>query len=139
MAKALQPARAVNLSLRGLRSSSQSFLGSKLPVFLHVSNLYHLMAFALYLLLLSYFAKNTAARVVRTISSVIQLSVILLCLDILIGFLLIEKLYGSNLSAGWISKSIFGFPLLVLASFVWMWTSRRRAQRLSGARTDTKV
>ncbi len=108
-------------------------------MFLHVSNLYHLIAFALYLLFLGFFAKNTSARAMRTVSSIIQLSVILLCLDILIGFLLVEKLYGSSLSAGWISKSIFGFPLLVVASFAWMWYCRRKAKRVSSSSSDTKV
>ena len=98
-------------------------------MFLHISNLFHIAAFVVYLLILGVFARNTRAKIIRTVSSLIQMSVVLLGIDILIGFLAIEPAYGSHLSAGWISKSVFGVPLLTLGSFVWMWVARRNARR----------
>ena len=108
-------------------------------MFLHISNLYHVIAFVVYLLFLGMLAKNTRGKALRTISTLIQMGVVLLCIDILIGFLAIDAFYGPNLSAGWISKSIFGFPVLMIASFVWMWLARRRAKRSLSSGADTEV
>lgn len=108
-------------------------------IFLHVSNALHMGAFLIYLLFLGFFARDPRGKVIRTASTLIQMSVVLLCIDLLIGFFVIEAAYGSNLSAGWISKSIFGFPALLMLSFVWMWTARRRAKRASSAGADTEV
>ena len=99
-------------------------------MFLHISNLYHLIAFALYFFVLFVFARNPKGKVVRTVSTLIQLTVVLLCVDILIGFVAIEAVYDSNLSAGWISKAIFGFPFLLIANLVVMWWVRRRAPKI---------
>lgn len=85
------------------------------------------------------FARDPRGKVVRTASTLIQLSVVLLCVDLLVGFFVIEAAYGPNLSAGWISKSIFGFPALLIASFAWMWVARRRAKQVSRARADAEV
>lgn len=108
-------------------------------MFLHISNLYHLVAFVLYFLMLYVFSRNPQGKVVRTVSTLIQLTVVLLCVDILIGFVVIEAVYGSNLSAGWISKSIFGFPILLIANFGLMWWVRRRPRKPSGPGTDTEI
>lgn len=99
-------------------------------MFLHESNLYHLIAFGLYFFTLFVFARNPRGKIVRTVSTLIQLTVVLLCVDILIGFTAIESMYGSNLSAGWISKAIFGLPFLLLLNFGVMWWVRRRAPKI---------
>ena len=96
---------------------------------MHISNLYHLIAFAFYFVVLLSFSRNPRGKVVRTVSTLIQLTVVMLCVDILIGFAAIEAVYGSNQSASWISKAIFGFPVLLLANFIIMWHVRRRSPK----------
>ena len=61
-------------------------------MFLHISNLCHLMAFVIYLLLLGLLARNPRGKTIRTVSTLIEMGVVLLCIDILIGFLAIVVL-----------------------------------------------
>ncbi len=96
---------------------------------LHESNLYHLVVFVASFLLLDYIGRNTRVKRMRSISTLIQLGVVLLCVDLLVGFALIDKLYGSSLSAGWISKALFAYPALTLLAIGRVFVHHKRAAK----------
>ncbi len=93
------------------------------------SNLVHLLLFASYLGILIMVAGNVRVKLMRNVSSMIQLTVLLLCIDLLMGFFLIERYYGGSESASWIIKSIYGLPVLLVVSLVWMYRKRKRYER----------
>lgn len=93
------------------------------------STLIHVAVFAAYLGILLTLAGNVRVKVMRNVSSLIQLTGVLLCVDLLAGFFLIEKYYDSHESASWISKTIFVTPVLLLASLVWMRRAHKKASR----------
>ena len=95
----------------------------------HESNLYHLLAFIAYFALLAGNAGNVRISKARMASTLVQLAVLILCVDLLIGFFAIEQIYGSSISAGWITKSIYGVPFLFLLSLAWMFRAHRAARR----------
>lgn len=96
---------------------------------MHESNLFHLGIFIASFFLLDMFARNTRIPRMRTVSTLIQLSVVLICVDLLIGFTVIDRVYGSSLSAGWMSKALFGFPALLLIGIWRTFYHHRRAQQ----------
>ncbi len=100
---------------------------------LHESNLFHLGVFIASFVLLDLFARNTRIPRMRTVSTLIQLSVVLICVDLLIGFTLIDRVYGSSHSASWMSKALFGFPALLLLAIGRTFYHHRRA-RLQNAK-----
>lgn len=93
------------------------------------SNLIHAGVFAVYLGILLVIAGNVRVKMMRNVSTLIQLTVLLLCIDLLVGFFLIEQYYGGSQSAGWIVKSIYVLPVLFLVSLWWMWRTRKLATR----------
>ena len=93
---------------------------------MHESNLYHLLAFAGYAFVLMTIAGNVRVKMMRNVSSLIQMGVLLLCIDLLLGFFIVERVYDNHQSAGWMTKSVYGMPLLVVFSLWWMRRTRKR-------------
>ena len=105
-----------------------------------MSDLLHLGLMAAYLLVLFTVAGNVRVKKMRNISSLIQMAVLLLCLDMLIGFFAIERMFDSTASAGWIMKGIYATPVLFVLSIVWMQRAHKKAAEAeaqhSSASTD---
>lgn len=93
------------------------------------ADLIHAVLMLAYLGLLLMTAGNVRVPAMRNVSSLIQLTVLLLCVDLLIGFFAIEQFFDNSRSASWISKSIYGLPVLFCISLWWQWRSRRRKAR----------
>ena len=74
-------------------------------------------------------AGNTRVKMMRNVSSLIQMGVLLLCIDLLVGFFVIERLYDDHQSAGWMTKSIYGMPVLFTVSIWWMRRAHRRSRQ----------
>ena len=93
-----------------------------------MSDLLHLGLFLGYLIVLLSIAGNVRVKKMRNVSSLIQMAVLLLCLDMLIGFFAIEKVFSSNESASWLIKGIYGIPVLFVISLLWMRRAHKRAK-----------
>lgn len=99
---------------------------------MHMSDLIHFGLFLAYLGLLLMTAGNTRIKALRNFSSLIQLTVLLLCVDLLIGFFAIEQIYDNTQSARWISKSIYALPVMLVVSVFWLWRSHRKKRSSTG-------
>ena len=82
----------------------------------HISNLFHVTYFLIAAWLVLRFTRRSQARIVTVIIRLIQLVLVLFVIDLLFGYFLINPIYGSTPSAGWISKAIIAFPALLLLS-----------------------
>ena len=97
-------------------------------------DLFHIGAFLCYAAVLFSVAGNIRVKRLRNLSSLIQLTVVLLCVDLMIGFFLIDRTYGSSASASWMVKAMYGLPALLVGSIAWM----LRAHKLAAARQEDK-
>jgi hypothetical protein len=100
------------------------------------SNLIHLGAFAVYLGILMPIASNVRVKPMRNLSSLIQLAVLLLCIDLLVGFFLVGRHFDNHQSASWIAKSLYGVPVLFGISIWWLRRSHDRAKQRAAKRPD---
>ncbi len=92
---------------------------------LHVSNVYHLVYVALAVGLLHQYVHRSARRRWSTIAYVIQLALALFVVDLGIGFFVIDRVFGSTPSAGWISKAVLGWPVILVATVIYTFVSKR--------------
>lgn len=92
------------------------------------SNLIHLGAFAAYLGILMNIASNVRVKPMRNLSSLIQLAVMLLCIDLLVGFFVVGRYFDNHQSASWITKALYGMPVLFGVSIWWLRRSHNRAK-----------
>jgi hypothetical protein len=95
-------------------------------MFLHISNLVHLIFIASVWLSIEMYLRRTAVSRFRAALRLLQVLPILFVLDVLIGALVIEEIYGSHQSAGWIAKSLWLFPGLFLMSIWRMLRARKQ-------------
>ena len=95
----------------------------------NTANLIHVAVFLGYMALLLVNAGNVRIPRMRMLSTLIQLSVVVLCVDLLIGFFVIERVYGSSISARWISKSMYGAPAGLVLAIAWMLRAHHRARK----------
>jgi hypothetical protein len=83
---------------------------------LHLSNLYHLIyATAAWFLIQAYLGNSRATKF-RMVMRLLQIMPLLFALDLVAGFILIDRWYGSNQSAVWISRSAIIFPMIFIVS-----------------------
>ena len=101
-----------------------------------MSDLIHLGLFAGYLLVLCSVASNVRVKKMRNVSTLIQLTVLLLCLDLLIGFFAIEQVFDRTQSASWMMKGIYAAPVLFLLSLLWMRRAHKKAEQAQAAKQD---
>lgn len=95
---------------------------------LHPSNLVHLLLVAAIWLFLTNYLRKTSATRFRATLRILQILPVLFLIDIVVGFLVIDNLYGPNQSASWIAKTIWIYPgLFVLC----MWRLLRARQSKS--------
>ena len=94
---------------------------------LHVSNLYHLIyAVAAWFVIQAYLGSSRVTRF-RTIMRLLQITPLFFAIDLIVGFTLIDRLYGTHQSATWISRSAMIFPGMFVLSF-WL-TFRKKADK----------
>lgn len=94
---------------------------------MHISNLIHLFVVAALWLLLSFYLNRTSATRFRATLRVLQILPIMFALDIAVGFLVIDEVYGANQSASWIAKTIWIYPGLFILS-IWRLLRARRTK-----------
>ena len=95
---------------------------------LHISNLYHLIyAIAAWFLIQAYVGGSQASRF-RTVMRLLQITPLLFALDLVAGFILIDRSYGPHQSAVWISRSAIIFPVIFAIS-VWLIFKRRQEKK----------
>lgn len=97
---------------------------------LHLSNAYHLIYVALICSLLRHIARRPRHSRVAGIATIIQLTLAAFVMDLALGYTLIDSYFGSSPSAGWISKSIFIYPCLMLFFSGYFLRYRKRQLKL---------
>ena len=92
-----------------------------------MTNLIHGVLALAYFGVLITIAGNVRVGRLRNFSSLIQLTVVLTCVDLLIGFFLVERAFDASRSAAWITKSIYMAPILLGGSVWWMLRAHKKA------------
>lgn len=92
---------------------------------MHISNLIHLIVIAALWLLLSAYLNRTSATRFRAALRVLQILPVMFALDITVGYLVIDQVYGPNQSASWIAKTVWIYPGLFILS-IWRLLRARR-------------
>ena len=81
---------------------------------LHESNLIHLLLVAAVGWFVERYARRSAHARLGTVSRLIQILCVLFAADLMIGLTLIDSVFGASPSAGWVSKAIVFFALLLV-------------------------
>jgi uncharacterized membrane protein YhaH (DUF805 family) len=97
-------------------------------VLLHVSNLLHFGYLLIVWSVIVIYVNRTAANRFRTTLRLLQIIPFLFALDLIVGVTLIDKLYGNQASASWLSKSVVIYPVVFVAA-VWFMLRSRRQQK----------
>ncbi len=95
---------------------------------LHVSNLLHFGYLLIVWSVIVIYVNRTAANRFRTTLRLLQIIPFLFALDLIVGVTLIDKLYGNQASASWLSKSVVIYPVVFVAA-VWFMLRSRRQQK----------
>ncbi|XOV83689.1 MAG: hypothetical protein ACFHXK_00950 [bacterium] len=92
---------------------------------MHISNFIHLvLVFGLWLVLSTYLRRTSATRF-RAALRLLQILPVMFALDITVGYLIIDSIYGPNQSASWIAKTVWIYPGLFILS-LWQLLRARR-------------
>jgi hypothetical protein len=91
-----------------------------------MSNLVHLGFIGVSWLIVAIYLKSSGATRFRLALRLLQILPVLFAVDFVIGFTLIDRWYGPEASAGWISKSAFIYPAMFLAAIWQMFRSHRK-------------
>ena len=83
---------------------------------MHISNLIHLGVVAALWLFLSAYLRRTSATRFRAALRILQILPIMFALDITVGFVVVDSIYGPNQSASWIAKTVWIYPGLFILS-----------------------
>ncbi|MEM7078028.1 MAG: hypothetical protein AAF513_05300 [Pseudomonadota bacterium] len=99
------------------------------------ANLVHLVVVALsaaylvWLLRRLYTNRPNLTRI-RAVAHLLQHVAVLFALDLILGLTLINNLWGSSPSAGWLTKAVYFFGLMIVAIIVYVpWQHRHNKAR----------
>lgn len=80
--------------------------------------------------MLTHVARRPGRSRTAGIATIIQLALAAFVVDLVLGYTVVERYFGSSPSAGWISKAIFIYPSLVLFFSGYFLRYRRRQLKL---------
>ena len=93
---------------------------------LHVSNLIHIGYLLIVACVIVLYVRRTDATRFRATLRLLQIIPVMFAVDMIIGFTVIESLYDSHASAGWIAKSAMIYPPMFVAAIWFMFRTRRQ-------------
>jgi len=95
-------------------------------MFLHISNLVHFALFITLFVCVEIYLRQTSASRFRTTLRLLQVLPVIFIVDVLAGVFVVEALYGAQLSAAWIAKTVWMYPGLFLIAG-WRVLRRKKA------------